>query len=171
MPGHRKALATIRWQIYTSYQMGGEHDLMVYASHGTYFQKGERFVLGLHIYEVSSRRKTDNNRWEFACKEIRQLTEEEYVQNKRPPRHPGEPWPRVKPPPRTLAPQPRPPKHQLRCRACGHRLGLSLTPKQVRQIRKALKKGAGLEQLAKKYGVRRATIYNIRNGKNWSHLP
>lgn len=61
----------------------------------------------------------------------------------------------------------RPPKHNHRCPTCGHRVGLSLTPKDVQTIRALLKGGAKLTTLAQAYEVSKSCIYKIKSGKNW----
>lgn len=62
----------------------------------------------------------------------------------------------------------RPTRHQERCPACGQRVGLSLTPKDVQTIRTLLKGGAKLTTLAEAYKVSKSCIYKIKSGKNWS---
>lgn len=45
-----------------------------------------------------------------------------------------------------------------------------LSDSEVRDIKKALKEGQTGNLIAKKYSVTRATISNIKNGKNWKHI-
>ncbi|MEK6281852.1 MAG: HNH endonuclease signature motif containing protein [Acidobacteriota bacterium] len=45
-----------------------------------------------------------------------------------------------------------------------------LTESGVREILVALKHGAGLTELGRKYGVCKQAIYSIREGKTWKHV-
>lgn len=47
----------------------------------------------------------------------------------------------------------------------------SLTPDQVRLIRRMLRDGASLGVTAKAVGVSKATVYGIKRGRSWSWLP
>lgn len=46
-----------------------------------------------------------------------------------------------------------------------------LTASQVSEILIALKNGAGLTELGRKYGVLKHAIYSIREGRTWKHIP
>lgn len=61
-------------------------------------------------------------------------------------------------------------RHQKRCPHCGHRTGYSLTPKDVKAIRRKLAKGATLIELARRYGVTNATIYGIKVRRIWKSV-
>lgn len=61
-------------------------------------------------------------------------------------------------------------KHAYRCPTCGQRVGLTLTPEDVRAIRVLLKSGAKQCTVAKAFGVTESAIYRIKSGKIWSHL-
>ena len=64
----------------------------------------------------------------------------------------------------------RPTTHQYRCPTCGHRIGLSLTPKDVSTIKALLKERVSATKLAAAYGVTYAAIAKIRSGTNWKHV-
>jgi hypothetical protein len=49
--------------------------------------------------------------------------------------------------------------------------GAKLTRNHVVQIKIALNKGIPPAVLAKEYGVCRNTIYNIKSGRKWAHVP
>ena len=62
----------------------------------------------------------------------------------------------------------RAPKRAHRCPACGHRV--SLTPSDVRAIKRQLREGVTGPQLAAAYGVTRALISLIKLGRVWKHV-
>ena len=59
------------------------------------------------------------------------------------------------------------PKSKERCPYCGHRVGLSLTSKDVQTIRDLLKNGAKQVDLARAYDVTPQAIWRIKAGRNW----
>ena len=61
----------------------------------------------------------------------------------------------------------RPIKHQERCPTCGHREGLSLTRKQVGEIRERLSAGESGKSLAKAYDVTTHMVWKIKTNKAW----
>lgn len=49
-------------------------------------------------------------------------------------------------------------------------INVKLTERQVKEIIEELKIGTSIPCLAKKYGVDKASIHDIKNGRNWAHL-
>lgn len=47
---------------------------------------------------------------------------------------------------------------------------VKLTEKQVRSIKKQLRRGVRLKELAQKYNVNHRTISKIKTGKSWKHV-
>lgn len=64
----------------------------------------------------------------------------------------------------------RPTKHAHRCPTCGQRVGLSLTPEQVAEIKLNLSQGSRVATLAKTHGVTYQAIYRIKQGQTWKSV-
>lgn len=64
----------------------------------------------------------------------------------------------------------RPTKHAYRCPTCNQRVGLSLTPEDVRVIRTLLKGGAKQVSIARAFNVTETMISRIKYGRNWKPL-
>lgn len=58
----------------------------------------------------------------------------------------------------------------LLCARGSQKTGSKLKERQIPEIRKMMEEGIGPTAIAKKFGVHRRVIYDIKTGRSWSHV-